>query len=122
MSSKRWVRIFGDAPMRPVEVFCLRGVWVEASDFVPMGEPEIRVEHGDSDLTLSLLIPRPFGQDSDAMLEVHATEVPDDPGGVITLAITGAVVRDLRPGMDMDLLSGPRRYVDMDHWREGDGG
>lgn len=80
------------------------------SDLSPMGSPEASVEM-PGDLTLGLLIPHPFGKDADAMLAIHAHETPDDPGGIITLAITTIVERTTK-AMDMTLLSNPRRYED----------
>ena len=62
------------------------GRWMDEGDFKAMGPPETAVEM-PGDLTLGLFIPHPFGRDTDAMLTIHAQETPDDPGGIITLAI-----------------------------------
>jgi hypothetical protein len=81
------------------------GRWMDEADFTPMGAPESSVEM-PGDLILGLRIPHPFGKGTDAILQIHATEVPDEPGGIITLAI-GAVV-----SMDVNLQSNPHRADD----------
>ena len=46
-------------------------VWLDASDLEPMGDPEV----GDETLntrTLGLLIPSPFGKDTDVIMELYA--------------------------------------------------
>lgn len=84
--------------------------WLSEADLVPMGAPETSIE-APGDLTLGLVIPHPFGP-GDAMLAIHAQETPNDPGGIISLAITALVEREVPPAMDMTLLSGPRRHIE----------
>ena len=88
---------------------CLNGVWVEDSDFQPMGEAESYVSM-PGEITIGLLVAHPFGPASDATLAIRAID-DGTPGGVITLAITDVIDRetDTRPAMRMDLLSNPRR-------------
>lgn len=85
----------------------IAGRWMDEADFEAFGPPETSVEM-PGDLTLGLVIPHPFGRDTDAMLTIHAQETPDDPGGIITLAI-GSVVQRATVNIDINLHSNPRR-------------
>ena len=98
--------------MKPPDVFCLNGVWVETADFWPMGRPETSVEL-PGDVTLGLYVPHPFGPGSDAMLQIHAVAGNGNDGGTITLAIGTLIERTTRR-MDMTLLSGPQRHGEDD--------
>lgn len=83
----------------------LNGVWVEESDFRPMGKPESSIEL-PGEITLGLHIVAPFGPGTDAMLAVHALEDAETPGGTIALAVVE--VETPKP-MDVTMLSNPRR-------------
>jgi hypothetical protein len=89
----------------------------DPSDFRPMGHPETIVElDGGIEVAVGLLVPRPFGPGTDAILTVHATRGTGNDGGTILLAITNAMELDVHPpspAMDMRLLnSNPRRVPD----------
>jgi hypothetical protein len=65
----------------------------DMADLRPMGPPETAVECGETDLTLGLWIPHPFGRDTDATLSIHATVGNGNDGGTITLAISNVVYK-----------------------------
>lgn len=90
--------------------------FTDASDFRAFGPPETTVEL-PGDLALGLVIPRPFGNGTDAILTIHAKTGNGNDGGEITLAITNSVEVVHRP-LDVPQQSNPRRYVDVDYWRE----
>ena len=51
------------------------------------------MEIGNTELTLGLYIPHPFGKGTDGMLCVHATTGNGNDGGRITLAISDVIFR-----------------------------
>jgi hypothetical protein len=87
----------------------------DAVDLRPMGEPETTVEHGQT-IIHGLDIPSPFGPSTDAVLTVTATRGNGNDGGVISMAITDEIHADIKPAMDMTLLSGTVRR----RWDPGD--
>lgn len=75
-----------------------------------MGDPETSVElDGGAEITVGLLVPCPWGVESEAILTIHAHR-----NGRITLAIDDAIRIDHQPpAMDMSKLqSNPRRVID----------
>lgn len=78
-----------------------------------MGPAETAVEQdGGADVTLGLLVPRPFGPGTDAVLDVHAVRGNGNDGGVIKLAISDGprpATHVPKSPMNMQLLSGAKR-------------
>lgn len=108
----------GEIPYEPrrwpkVPWFC-----VEESDLHPQGEPETYVEFCSMRIVgmrvkSDGVLPLPLGEGcSDAMISIRALET-DEPGGVITLAITNALPIDYSP-IIVPAHSNPRRSIDKD--------
>lgn len=87
--------------------------WLQtAADLRAFGPPETTVECGET-ITMGLLVPDPFGPGTTAMLSITTA---DWRAGKVTLAITNTLHfetgKQRDRGMDMDLLSNPRRHED----------
>jgi len=88
--------------------------WISTSaDLRAVGAPEAQVDMWD-ERTDGLRIVAPFGQQSDAMIQIRAKKGDGNDGGTITLAITTTIIRDTHT-MDVAGVphqSNPRRHID----------